>query len=95
MIVLLLLSDFAMWSAITTSSIGTAAITASTLADNYGQASRAVAATESLERKYRLEPSPESLRNYRSAVADITTALDKIDRTGSAEDRQLVEAVRR
>lgn len=95
MIVLLSLSGFAMWSAITTSSVGTAAITASTLADDYERASRAVAATESLERKYRLEPSPDALRNYRAAVVDITVALDKIYSTGTPEDRQLVDAVRR
>lgn len=95
MIVLLLLSGFAMWSAITTSEVGTAAIKASTLADDYVLASRAVAATESLERKYRLEPGPESLRNYRAAVKSITTALDKIEKAGSLQDRQLVESVRR
>ena len=94
MAVLVVLSGFAMWSAISTAEIGAKAVTSSTLSDDYGLASRAVAAAESLERKYRLEPSPDVRNRYNKVAADLTAALEKIDRSGSSEDRKLVESVR-
>lgn len=94
MAVLVILSGFAMWSAISTAEIGSKAVTSSTLSGDYGLASRAVAAAESLERKYRLEPSPDVRNRYNKVAADLTAALKKIDRSGSSEDRKLVESVR-
>src|SRR5689334_8552068 len=63
------------------------------LAEDYNSAHSAVAAEESLERKYRLEPSPEVRGLHRQAEADLHAALAKINAEGTAADRHTVEVV--
>lgn len=92
--VLLAISGFAVWSSVTTGRLGQQAIASSVLSDNYSSAATAVAAAESLERKYRLEPSPKVRHLYDDVVADLTTALARIYHSGSHEDRVLVDYVR-
>src|SRR5450756_3125596 len=55
-LILLGVSVFAVWSSQATSRAARAASLASRLSDDYADAATAVAAEESLERKYRLEP---------------------------------------
>jgi diguanylate cyclase (GGDEF)-like protein len=91
--VLLMLSGFAIWSSLSTSRLGAQAIASSILSDHYASAAAAVAAEESLERKYRLNPSPEVRRRYDAAVEDLNRALVLVSRDGIAEDRATVERV--
>lgn len=92
--VLLAISSFAVWSSITTGRLGQEAIASSVLSDHYTAAATAVAAAESLERKYRLDPSPTVRREFKTVVAKLTTALDRIHHSGSSADHLLVEDVR-
>lgn len=94
MAVLVVLSGYAMWSAVSTAEIGAQAIRSSALSDDYGLAARAVAAAESLERKYRLEPSADVRARYNKVATELSVALDKIDNSGSLEDHKLVASVR-
>ncbi|HLL69741.1 MAG TPA: EAL domain-containing protein [Micromonosporaceae bacterium] len=65
-----------------------AAVTKSTtLAGAYVRAKEAVAAEESLERKYRLEPGPEVEARHKQASLDLALALDDVRQWGSAEER--------
>ncbi|MGV8916551.1 MAG: putative bifunctional diguanylate cyclase/phosphodiesterase [Pseudomonas sp.] len=91
--VLLGASGFAMWSSVTTGQLGREAIGSSVLSDHYTSAAAAVAATESLERKYRLEPGPQVRLKFSEAVMQLNVALEGVNRYGSAEDRLLVVGV--
>jgi hypothetical protein len=51
----------------------------------------AVAAEESLERKYRLEPGPEVRERYRQAATALVAALDVVHGRGDREDRLLAQ----
>jgi diguanylate cyclase (GGDEF)-like protein len=93
-VVLLTISGFAVWSSITTGRLGQEAIASSVLSDHYTAAATAVAAAESLERLYRLEPGPQVLRRFNETVLVLTHALERIHRSGSPVDRLLVEEVR-
>src|SRR5664280_1691195 len=57
-------SVFAVWSSHATSRAAREASGASRLSDDYAAAASAVAAEESLERKYRLEPGPDVQARY-------------------------------
>jgi diguanylate cyclase (GGDEF)-like protein len=63
------------------------------LSEDYNSAHNAVAAEESLERKYRLEPGPEVRNLHRQAEDDLHAALRKINAEGTAADRHTVEVV--
>ena len=89
--VLLLLTGFALWASHSTNRAGRQADQFSRLSDAYQQARFAVAAEESLERKYRLEPGPEVRQRYEQASAALVAALDVVHERGSREDRVLVE----
>src|SRR4051794_41170212 len=73
--VLIVLPAFALWAAIATYQAGEAARRSSGLSDIFEQARYAVGGEESLERKYRLEPSPEVRARHRAAGVSLTTAL--------------------
>jgi len=92
-LVLLAVSVFAVWSSQATSIAASRAVTANALSDRYTQAASAVAAEESLERKYRLEPGPEIRALYNAAAADLVSALGRIRRQGDAADRAFVDRV--
>jgi diguanylate cyclase (GGDEF)-like protein len=59
----------------------------------YGRAATGVAAEESLERKYRLQPGPVPLAAHVEARAQVRRALSEIKRLGTPKDRQLVNRV--
>lgn len=88
--VLLGLSVFAVWSSQATSAASTRAVVASTLADDYEEGARAIAAEESLERKYRLEPGPDVQARYDEATEAFTAAIARVERDGSVGDRGFV-----
>ena len=67
-LILLGASVFAVWSSQATSRAARAASLASRLSDDYADAATAVAAEESLERKYRLEPGPDVQARYLSLI---------------------------
>jgi diguanylate cyclase (GGDEF)-like protein len=92
-VVLLGVSVFALWSSQATSTAAARAISASALSDDYDRAATAVAAEESLERKYRLEPGPDIRVRFDTAVATLVSALGEVRRDGDASDRALVDDV--
>jgi CHASE3 domain sensor protein len=73
--VLILLAGFAFWGALTTYRAGTAAKHFEELSDAFDVARAAVASEESLERKYRLEPSAEVRKRHRAASDELLAQL--------------------
>ena len=59
----------------------------------YQKAATGVAAEESLERKYRLEPGPAPLAAHRAARVQVRGALARIQQLGTATDRRLAAKV--
>jgi diguanylate cyclase len=59
----------------------------------YQHAASGVAAEESIERKYRLEPGPVPRADHDQAEQQVTQALADVDRLGAASDQRLVTAV--
>lgn len=94
LLVLFLVSAFAVWSSQATSAAARGADVASTLADDYAQAASAVASEESLERKYRLEPRPGARARYDAAGGQLLAALVLVARHGDQSDRARVENIR-
>jgi diguanylate cyclase len=92
-LVLISVSGFAMWSAMSTRESAERAIASNTLSDHYAAAATAVSAEESLERKYRLEPEPKVRRRFEKAAADLRVAMDLVRRDGTPEDHAVVEEV--
>jgi len=92
-LVLLAVSVFAVWSSQATSIAASRAVAANDLSDRYAQASSAVGAEESLERKYRLEPGPEIRTRYNAAAAGLVAALGHVWQEGDPGDRVFVGRV--
>jgi diguanylate cyclase len=86
-------SAFAVWTSQATSAAARSADVASTLADSYAQAATAVAAEESQERKYRLEPGPGVRARYDAATGRLLGAFALVARDGDQVDRARVTAV--
>src|SRR5450631_1954438 len=86
-------STFAVWTSQATSAAARTADVASTLADSYAQAATAVAAEESLERKYRLEPGPGVRARYDAATGRLVTAFALVARDGDQADRARATAL--
>jgi diguanylate cyclase len=63
------------------------------LSTAYQQAATAVAAEESLERKYRLEPGPAPLAGHTAAEQEVPRALAQVRLLGSRQDQRLVATV--
>ena len=91
--VLICVSAFAMWSAVSTGRVAERAIASNTLSDHYAGAATAVAAQESLERKYRLEPGPEVRRRFDKATNEMRAAMELVRRVGTAQDRRTADQV--
>jgi diguanylate cyclase (GGDEF)-like protein len=91
--VLLTFSGFSLWSSVSTSHLGKDAIASSLLSDHYTTAAAAVAAEESLERKYRLEPGPTVRVRYEAAVARLVASLELVSRDGNSDDRVIYDQV--
>jgi diguanylate cyclase len=87
--VLAVLTGFALWAAYSTNRAARQADRLSRLSDAYQEARFAVAAEESLERKYRLEPGPEVRHRYQQAAAALLAALEGVRQRGDANDRAL------
>jgi diguanylate cyclase (GGDEF)-like protein len=87
--VLLALTGFALLAAYSTNRAARQADHFNRLSDAYQQARFAVAAEESLERKYRLEPGPEIRARYQQAAAALVAALDVVSERGNRQDRVL------
>ena len=94
-VVLFGVSGFTMWASVSTSRSADRAIASSILADHYAAASAAVAAEESLERKYRLEPGPEVRRRFAKASADLIAAMRQVRAAGNARDAAMADGVER
>jgi len=92
-LVLLAVSVFAVWSSQATSSQASRAVEASHLSDQYAEASAALAAEESLGRKYRLEPGPEIRIRYNEAAAELVLALSNVRQDGRPHDRVFADRV--
>ena len=73
--VLLVIPGLALWAAVATYQAGLATRHATELSTAFVQARYSVGAEESLERKYRLEPSPEVRAMHAAAAAEMVEAL--------------------
>jgi len=83
------LSGYAIWASQATSRLAARTTLTVQLSDYYEHAAAAVAAEESLERKYRLEPGSGVRARYDSAAADLQAALTAVVAHGSAGDGQV------
>lgn len=90
-LILLAVSSFAIWSSQATARSAQRAADASRLSDDYASAARAVTAEESLERKFRLEPTPANRSRFYTESAELTEELAQIRKHGSAIDAALVD----
>lgn len=94
LIVVFAISGYAIWSAVTTGRLGREAIQSHKLSVHYSEAANAVGEAESLERKYRLEPSPEVLRRYNDSIGRLNAALTQIELSGVDIDKETAIYVR-
>jgi diguanylate cyclase (GGDEF)-like protein len=81
------------WSSQATGIAASRAVAANGLSDHYAQASSAVVAEESLERKYRLQPAPEIRTGFDAAAARLVAALGQVRQEGDAGDRVFTDRV--
>ena len=88
-LVLLAVSVFAVVESQLTAAAAEQAVVASTVSDDYWRAATAVAAEESLERKYRLEPGDGVRARFDESAAALTLALARSPGRGR-RDRTLV-----
>ena len=91
--VLLILTGFSIGAAVITQQLATNTQLAVSLSDRYEHARYAVGAEESLERKYRLEPSPEVYALHRAAATTLVTILLTIQHDGSTQDQILIKHI--
>jgi diguanylate cyclase (GGDEF)-like protein len=91
--VLIVLSIFALWGEFSTNRAANAAKRSSELSDAFEQARFAVAAEESLNRKYRLQPSPEVLGKHHEAATSLLAAMERARDLGEPADRSLINDV--
>ncbi|MFI5897510.1 putative bifunctional diguanylate cyclase/phosphodiesterase [Actinoplanes sp. NPDC051513] len=92
--VLLALTALSVLGAASTRRSAQTASRSAMLAKAYDRAFDAVAAEESLERKYRLEPGTEVRERHRQAGDDLQQALDDVYTRGTPADRELVTSLR-
>jgi signal transduction histidine kinase len=85
--VLIFLAAFSVWGARTSSSAAAGVQKAIAIRDAFESVRDAVASEESLERKYRLEPSPAVRNLFNDAASSFVRATETVDRIGSARDR--------
>jgi diguanylate cyclase (GGDEF)-like protein/PAS domain S-box-containing protein len=83
-IVLIAVPALVLWAAIASFYVGTAAEQASEVNGAYRDARHAVSEEESLERKYRLEPSAEVRGRHRAAAVAVVTALERAASLGAS-----------
>ncbi len=90
--ILLVLTGFSIWTALTTRQATENTIVAEYLSDQYGQARFAIGTEESLERLDRPTSFPEPPAGNTAAAA-FATALHNVARRGDAHDRSVVAQV--
>jgi len=91
--VLIALSIFAMWGALSTYRAGHAAKHFSELSDAFEQARFAVATEESLNRKYRLQPSAEVRGRHHETATSLLAAIERARVVGEPADGVLISDV--
>ena len=91
--VLIVLSIFVMWGALSTYRAGNAAKHFSELSAAFEQARFAVATEESLNRKYRLQPSAEVRGRHQEAATSLLAALERARVVGEPADGVLISDV--
>jgi diguanylate cyclase (GGDEF)-like protein len=91
--VLIVLSIFAIWGEFSTNRAANAAKRFSELSDAFEQARFSVAAEESLNRKYRLQPSAEVLGRHHDAAASLLAAMEQARGLDEPADRVLISDV--
>jgi diguanylate cyclase (GGDEF)-like protein len=91
--VLILLSIFALWGELSTNRAADAAKRVSELSDAFEQARFAVAAEESLNRKYRLQPSAAVLGQHHEAATSLLAAMKRARGLDEPADRSLISDV--
>ena len=91
--VLIVLSIVAVWGELSTHRAANAAKRSSELSDDFEQARFAVAAEESLNRKYRLQPSAEVLGRHHEAATSLLAAMERAGALGEPADRILISDV--
>jgi len=82
-----LVSTFALWASRATDHAAKQAVSASRQSDHYAAAATAIAAEESLQRMYLLEPGPNVRDRFDRWAASLVTAMTQVRRDGSASDR--------
>ncbi len=92
-IVLIVLSAVALWGAFLSFQAGTAVSRADKVSHFFDEARYSVGAEESLERKYRLEPSNEVHARHRAAAASLVASLGQARALGEPADNALIDEV--
>lgn len=93
-LILLALTALSVVGATSTRRSADTATRSAALAEAYNRAQDAVAAEESLERKYRLEPNPPIRIRHKAARASLLAALNDVYERGATEDRILALTLR-
>jgi diguanylate cyclase (GGDEF)-like protein len=93
-VILLALTALSVLGAAGTRRSAEAATRSATLSAAYNRAHSAVAAEESLERKYRLEPGADVRRRHRAAGDALQSALLDVYQHGTGDDRAFVDSLR-
>ncbi len=91
--VLLVTTGFALWTSQYTARVSRDATDSSRLSNDFADAADAVAAQESLERKYRLEPGPEVRERYDAAADALVEALQRVRNDGDGSDLAIAHEV--
>jgi hypothetical protein len=92
-VVLIALSASALFGALSSYQAGEAAGRATRAKDAFDEAAYFVGAEESLERKYRLEPSPEVRARHRQAATSMLAALTRERALGERADIEVIDDV--
>jgi diguanylate cyclase (GGDEF)-like protein len=94
-VTVLTLTVISLLGAASTRSAAVSVVNSTALSDAYARAKSALAAEESLERKYRLEPGAGVRARHLAAGGDLSAALAEVRARGGAEDDALVGLVLR
>ncbi|MGC9665621.1 putative bifunctional diguanylate cyclase/phosphodiesterase [Planosporangium sp. 12N6] len=92
-LVVLAMSGFALWASQVTARAASKATTANRLAFYYLEAAQAASEEKSLERKYRFDPSNETLMAHVAAERTLVMALNRVKAEGSPANRAQAQAV--
>ena len=92
-IVLIVLTALVILGGLVTDRTVTRATESATLSAAWDRAHYGVGEEESLERKYRLEPTPKTLARYDQAVAEVFAAMHEVTRLGTRSDAEIARQV--